>query len=363
MEYSLNDDHGWNSHGQNPYHDLHVGWFSILRDGHGQISSVYYDMDHFSHNALNVKKIIASMLSMYVLAHESHYDHEETDSSGRYLAHYTRSDNGTSLIYRAEGIVNDQRLLKHLQKVIEFGQDGNIQSVTMTEDVIGNSDTGEQSGFFALSVVHSETVLKYLGKETSNVIPSTPQHIGTDTLDVVHSTIHTQLTQNVQGEIENTILSCVKVSNRKCTEELKLLFQHISSSELKQFVEDYISVNTNSPQQIVILLQALCSSQRKDIGIVIADDVLSELSSDVIRHSLPCLSASKPTSDVVKMLHSLAFDRNDRSTADVDLTNRAILSLGAAAKKLGIINPTASNEIVEKLHLELSKHTGTYVCT
>ena len=153
----------------------------------------------------------------------------------------------------------------------------------------------------------------------------------------------------------------MEVSNIKCTEELKLLFQHISSSELKQFVEDYISANTNSPQQVVVLLQALCSSQRKDIGIVIADDVLSELSSDVIRHSLPCLSASKPTSDVVNMLHSLAFDRNDRSTADVDLTNRAILSLGAAAKKLGIVDPTPSNEIVERLHLELNKHTGMYI--
>lgn len=358
MEYSLDDDnHAHSSQGQNPYQDLDDGWFAVLRDSYGQISSVYYhDTDHLTHDALNVKKMIASMISMYVLAHESHYDREETDSSGRYLAHYTRSSSGMSLIYRAEGTVDDQNLVKHLQKVIEFGQDGNLKSVTMIEDVAGNTDVGEGSGFFALSVVHSETVLQYLSKHPSSGIPTTPQHIINDTLDAMHSTLHAQLTQDVKREVENTILSCIEVSDTKCIEELKLLFQHISSSELKQFVEDYISRNVGSPEQIVVLLQALCSSQRKDVGIVIAGDVLSKLSTNVIRHSLPCLSASEPTSDVVHMLHSLAFDRSDRNTAGVDLTNRAILSLGTAAKKLKTTDSSASNEIVERLHLELSRH-------
>ena len=360
VEYSLDDEHDHNEHGQSPYQDLHDGWFVVSRNSYGQISSVYYDLDHFSHNTLNVKKFIASMISMHVLAHESHYDHEETDASGSYLAHYTRSNNGTSLIYSAEGTVNGQHLVKHLRKVIEFGQDGNLKSVTMVEDVVGSGVTEEGSGFFALNAVHSETSLKYLSKRPTNGIPTAPQHIRNDTLDVVQSTVHTLLTQNLKGDIKNAILSCVEVSDGKCIEELKLSFQHISSSDLKQFVEDYISTNVDSSEQLAVLLQALCSSQRKDIGIVVADDILLKLSADVVHHLLSCLCASQPTSDTAGSLHSLAFGRNDRSTTDVDLTNRAILLLGAAAKKLEVSDPSSSNEIVEKLHVELSKHTSKY---
>ena len=358
VEHSLDDGRGHSSNEQSPYQSLHNGWFAVIRDNHGQISSVYYDVDHFTHNSLNVKKIIAGMVSMYVLAHESEYDHDETDSIGSYLAHYTRSDNGTSLIYHVAGTVSVQNLVKHLQKVIQFGQDGNLKSVVMTEDVVRNGDPGEMSGFFALSVVHSETVLQYVSKRPSNSIPNVPQHIANDTLDLVHSSVPIQLTQKVKGEIEHTILSCVEISDSKCTGELKLLFQDISSSELKQFVEDYISANTESPEQLIVLLQALCSSQRKDIGFVIPDDILSQLSTDVVHHLLPCLFATKPTSGTVDMLHSLAFDRSERSTADVDLTNRAILSLGAAAKRLETTDSSTSNRIVERLHLELSKHTS-----
>ena len=357
VEYSLDDGRGHSSDGQSPYQDLHDGWFVVLRDNYGRITSVYYDVDHFTHNSLNVKKIIASMISMYVLALESEYDHDEIDSSGSYLAHYTRSDNGTSLIYHVVGTVIDQNLVKHVQKVIQFGQDGNLKLVTMTEDV-GNSNTGERSGFFALSVVHSETLLKYVSKHPSNSIPTVPQHIANDTLDLVHSVVHTQLTQKVKGEIEHTILSCVEISDSECTGKLKLLFQDVSSSELKRFVEGYVSANTDSPEQLIILLQALCSSLRKDIDFVIPDDILSQLSTDVVYHLLPCLSASKPTSGTVDMLHSLAFGRRERDTADVDLLNRAILSLGAAAKKLETTDSSTSNKIVERLHLELSKHTS-----
>jgi len=356
VEYSFDDKLGYNSQDWSPYHDLHSGWFAVLRDDRGQINSVYYDVDHFTHNALNVKKVIASMMSMYVLAHETGYNHEESDASGNYLAHYTRTNNGTSLIYRVEGTVSDRNLIKHLQKVIEFGEDGSLKSVTMTEDVVGNGDTGEESGFFALSGVHSETELKYVSRHTSNSMPSIPQHLATDTLSLEHPAVAAQLTQNIRGQIETTIVSCVEVSDRKCIGELKLLFQHISTSELKEFVENYISVNSDSPQKLVVLLQSLCSSLRKDIGIVIKDDVLSRLSSDVVHHLLPCLSASKPTSDIVNMLHSLAFNRNDRSTADVDLANRATLSLGTAAKTLEATDSKASSEIVDSLHLELSKH-------
>ena len=356
----MDDEHGRSGHGQSPYQDLHEGWFAVSRDSYGRISSVYYDLDRSTHNSLNVKKIIASMISMYVLAHESHYDHKETDASGSYVAHYTRSNNGSSLIYRAEGTVIDQHLVKHLQKVIEFGQDGNLKSVRMVEDVVGNSDTEEGSGFFALNTVHSETLLKYLSKHPSNGVPTAPQHIRNDTLDVVQAVVHTQLTQNVREEIENTILSCVEVSDGKCIEELKVLFQHTSGSDLKQFIEDYISTNTDSSKRLAVLLQALCSSQRKDIGIVVADDILLKLPTDAIHHLLSCVSASQPTSGVVDMLHSLAFGRNDRSTADVDLTNRAVLLLGATAKKLGAMDLSSSNDIVEKLHLELHKHTSEY---
>lgn len=356
----MDDEHGHSDHGQNPYQDLHDGWFAVSRDSYGRISFVYYDLDHSTHNSLNVKKIIASMISMYVLAHESQYDHEETDTSGSYLAHYTRSNNGSSLIYRADGTVIDQHLVKHLQKVIEFGQDGNLKSVRMVEDVVGNSDTEKGSGFFALNAVHSEALLKYLGKRPSNGVPTAPQHIRNDTLDVVQAIVHTQLTHNARGEIEKTILSCAEVSDENCIEELKFLLQHISGSDLKQFIEDYISTNTDSSKHLVVLLQALCSSQRKDIGIVVADDILLKLSTDALHHLLSCVSASQPTSGAVDMLQSLAFGRSDRSTADVDLTNRAILLLGATAKKLGAADSSSSNEIVEKLHLELKKHTSKY---
>lgn len=357
VEYSLEDGHGHSSDGESPYQDLHDGWFAVLRDNHGQISSVYYDVDHFTHNSLNVKKIMASMISIYVLALESEYEHDEIDSSGSYLAHYTRSDNGTSLIYHVVGTVSDQNLVKHLQKVIQFGQDGNLKSVAMTEDV-GNSNTAERSGFYALSVVHSETLLKYVSKHPSNNIPTVPQHIAGDTLDLVHSTFHAQLTQNVKEEIERMILLCLEISGSDCTRKLKLLFQDLSSSELQQFVEDYITANTASPEQLIVLLQALCSSQRKDVGFVIPDDVISQLSTDVVHHLLPCLSTTNPTSGMVGMLHTLAFDRRERSTADVDVSNRAILSLGAAAKTLEATDSSISNKIVERLHLELSKHTS-----
>ena len=357
VEYSLEDGHGHSSDGQSPYQDLHDGWFAVVRDNFGQITSVYYDVDHFTHNSLNVKKTIASTISMYVLALESEYKHDEIDSSGSYLAHYTRSDNGTSLIYHVVGTISDQNLVKHLQKVIQFGQDGNLKSVTMTEDV-ANSITGEKSGFFTLSVVHSETLLKYVSKRPSNSIPTVPQHIASDTLDLVHSTFHAQLTQNVKEEIEHTILSCVKISDGECTRKLKLLFQDISSSELKQFVEDYVSANAASPEQLIVLLQTLCSSQRKDVGFVIPDDILSQLPTDVVHRLLPCLSTTKSTGGAVGMLRTLAFDRSKRSTADVNLSNRAILSLGAAAKKLETTDSSTSNEIVERLHLELSKHTS-----
>lgn len=357
MEYNLDDNHGHRNHEQNPYQELNNGWFAASRDHYGQITSVHYDLDHFTHNSLNVKKIMASMISMYVLAHESDYDHEETDSSGGYLAHYTRSNNRTSLIYHAVGTVSDQNLVKRLQKVIEFGQDGNLKSVKMTEDVTGDSDLGEEGhGFFALSVVHSESVLKYFSKLPSNSNPITPQHITNDTLGIVHSTVYDQFTQNVKRQIKSTILSCVKVSDRKCIEELKLLLQHVSSKELKLFVEDYISTNTDSPKQLFVLLQALCSSQRKGVGFVISDDVLSKLSTDIICHSLPCLSASEPTDGVLNMLHYLAF--NDRSATDVDLTNRATLLLGVVAKKLETTDSSTSSEIVERLHNELNKHTS-----
>lgn len=357
MEYSLDGGRGYRSQDWEPYEDLQNGWFAVLRDNHGQITDVYYDMDHFTHNSLNAKKIVASVISMYVLAHESSYDHEETDSHGSYLAHYTRSSNGTSLIYRAQATtVSDQNLVKQLQKVIEFGQDGYLNSVTMTESVVGNSNTAE--GFFASSVIHSETVLKYLSKHPSSGVPSLPHHVATETLDVVPFTGYRQLTQNIKEDIKSTILSCVEVSGKKCIEELKMLFHQVSGSELKQFVEDYINVNTDSPQQVAVLLHALCSSHRKDIGITIADDVLSDLSTDVIYHSLPCLSASKPTSGIVNTLQFLAFDRDDRSTASADLANRAILSLGAAARKLETTDPKTSNEIIERLHLELQKHTS-----
>ena len=94
------------------------------------------------------------------------------------------------------------------------------------------------------------------------------------------------------------------------------------------------------------------------MGFVIPDDVISQLSTDVVHHLLPCSSATNPTSDMVGMLNTLAFDRRERSTADVDVSNRAILSLGAAAKKLEATDPGTSNKIVERLHLELSKHTS-----
>ena len=345
---------------ENPYQNLNHGWFAVLRDYYGQISAVYYDADDFTHNSVNVKKTIASMISMYVLPHEPEYDHEDTDPSGSYLAHYMRSNDGTSLIYHTNGTVTDQNLVKHLYKVIKFGQDGNLESVTMTEDVEGSNIGDERNGFFALSVVYSKTMLKYVDRRPSNSIPNAPQHIVTDTLELVHPVIHTQLTQDIKEEIEHTILSCVKISDKKCIGELKLLFQDISSSELKQFVEEYISTNTDSPEQLVVLLQALCTSQRKDLGFVIPDDVLSELSTDVMHHFLPCLSASKPTSGTLNMLHNLAFDRNERSTSDTDLSNTAILLLGTVAKKMEATDPGASNKIVERLHLELSKHASKW---
>ena len=357
MEYGLgNGREGEET--DNPYQNLNHGWFAVLRDNFGQISALYYDADDFSHNSVNVKKTMASTISMYVLPHEPYYNHEVTDSSGRYLAHYARSNNGTSLIYHTNGTVIDQSLVKHLHKVIKFGQDGNLKSVKMTEDVEGNNNGNERSGFFALSVVHSETMLKYVSRRPSSSIPNPPQHMLTDTLELVNPLIRIQLTRDIKEEIERKILSCVKISDRKCIGELKLLLQDISSSQLNQFVEDYISANTDSPEQLVILLQALCNSQRKDLGFVIPDDVLSKLSTDVIHHFLPCLSASKPTSGTLNMFHTLAFDRNERSASDVDLTNTAILLLGTVSKKLETTDPSASSEIVERLHLELSKHTS-----
>ena len=59
-------------------------------------------------------------------------------------------------MYCPEGTINDQNLAKHLQKVMEFVQDGNLKSVTMVEDVVGNSDTEKGIGFF--NAMCSETI-------------------------------------------------------------------------------------------------------------------------------------------------------------------------------------------------------------
>ena len=50
-------------------------------------------------------------------------------------------------MYCPEGTINDQNLAKHVQ-VMEFVQDGNLKSVTMVENVVGNSGAEKGIGFF-----------------------------------------------------------------------------------------------------------------------------------------------------------------------------------------------------------------------
>jgi len=346
------------SHDKTQYPNLD-GWFAVLRDKFGQVTSVYYDEGHYDHNSLNVKKAIAGMLSMYVLVHEPEYDHEEVTTSGGLVAHYTRSHSGSSLMYHVEATIDNQHMTKYLQKVIEFGQDDSLKSITVIEDIMGSGSSEERDDFIALSGVHSEAVLRYVSSQPSSDGPSpaAPHHITIDTLNLVQSVFYTPLTQSIRNDIEKKIDTCSQaLSVNKCIQDLQLTLNHISNKELKIFVQEYTASNIKSSQELVVLFKALCGSPKKDVDILIAKETLSQLSSDILSHVIPCLTSATPNSNTIQLLTALAFDRNGHSVKNFDLSNDAMLALGAAAKKLGISD--ISSEIVEKLHLALQEHTG-----
>ena len=332
----------------------------MLRDKFGQVTSVYYDEDHYDHNSLNIKKAIAGVMSMYVLVRESEYDHEEVTTSGDLLAHYTRSYSGSSLMYHVEGTIDNWSMTKHLQKVIEFGKDDTLKSITLIEDVMGSGSSEEGGNFIALSGIHSQAVLSYVSSESSDGPPPPPQHITTDTLNVIQSVFYTPLTQSVRNDIERKIVACshtLPANQHDCIHDLQLTLNHISNEELESFVQEYTANNIKSSQQLIVLFKAICSSPKKDVDMIIAKDTLKELSSDVLSHVLPCMTeATPPSSNSVHVLKTLAFDRDSRNAEDFDLSNKAMLALGATAKKLGISD--ISIEIVENLHAALQEHTG-----
>ena len=360
IDVSVDDSHGYSSHDKTHYPNLD-GWFAVLRDKFGQITSVYYDENHYDHNSLNLKKAIAGMMSMHVLAHESYYDHKEITTSGDLLAHYTRSHSGSSLLYHVEGSIDNQRMTKHLQKVIEFGQDDNLKSITVEEDIIGSTGSLEEKneGFVALSGLHSEATLRYINRQPSKTLLSTPQHITTNTLSMTQSVVSTALSHSVKNDIEQKITACSHVlpaNQDKCVQDLQLTIHHISNEELENFVVEYAASNTKSSQQLIVLFRAVCGLSKKHINTVITKETLSELSSDVLSYVLPCMTSAIPTSNTIEMLYTLAFDRD---AEDFDLSNKAMLTLGAVAKRLGTTD--VSSKIVEKLHAALQDHTGKII--
>jgi len=357
IDVSVNDTHGRNSHDETEYPNLD-GWFAAIRDKFGQVTSVYYDEDRYEYNSLSIKKTIAGMLSMYIPMHESEYDHKEITTSGSLVLHYKRSHNGSSLMYHVEGTIDNQRIMKHLQKVIEFGEDDNLKSVAVIEDVMGSGSSEERGDFIALSGVHSEAVLRYVSSQTSyGPPPNAPQSITTETLSLVQSVFYTPLTQSVRNDIEKKIVACSQeLSANDCIKHLQLTFNQFSNKELETFVQEYIPKKIKLSKELVVLFQALCGSSKKDVDIFIAKDTLSQLSSNILSHVIPCLASITPNSNTIQVLTALAFDRDGHSTENFDLSNDAMLALGTTANKLGFSE--ISSKIVEKLHSALKEHTS-----